>query len=72
MAKAKNCIGEVRTLSKLETIELLCALVEHQASVIGQLSVQLAEMRNLTDAEQRMIESAKEKYASLLGAVEEM
>lgn len=57
-------------MSNLEMIEKLCSLVEHQASVIHHLSVQLVEARCLTEAEQQMIDAAKNEYTAFLGAGE--
>lgn len=57
-------------MPNLEMIEALCTLVEHQASVIRHLALNLAEARNLTEAEQRMIESTKKEYEAFLGTDE--
>lgn len=57
-------------MSNLQMIETLCVLVEHQASVIHHLSVQLAEARCLTEAEQQMIDATKIEYSAFLGAGE--
>lgn len=57
-------------MSNLKMIEMLCALVEQQASVIRYLSMQLEQARSLTSAEMEMVAKSKEEYSSILGTDE--
>lgn len=57
-------------MSNLKMIEMLCALVEEQAKVIRQLSMELAHARNLTEAETQMVENTRQQYTKILGADE--
>lgn len=57
-------------MSNLKIIEMLCNLVEEQGRVIRHLSVELANARDLTDAEMQMVESTRQKYSEILGADE--
>ena len=54
-------------MSNLQMIEMLCNLVEQQSKVISHFAMQLERSRNLTEAEQKMIDSTKQKYAAILG-----
>lgn len=54
-------------MSNLQMIEMLCNLVEQQAKVISHFAMQLERSRNLTEAEQQMIDTTKQKYTAILG-----
>ena len=57
-------------MSNLQMIEMLCNLVEEQATVIRHLSMELAHARSLTEAESQMIENTRHQYTKILGANE--
>jgi len=54
-------------MSNLQMIEMLCNLVEQQSKVISHFAMQLERSRNLTEAEQQMIDATKRKYTAILG-----
>lgn len=54
-------------MTNLQMIETLCSLVEQQSRIISHLVMQLERSRNLTEAEQDMIDAAKQKYSVILG-----
>ena len=51
-------------------IEMLCKLVEQQASIIHHLAMELEQARCLTEAEKQMVDGAEQKYSAILGADE--
>lgn len=55
-------------MSNLQTIEMLCNLVERQASVIHHLAMELEQARCLSEAEQEMVAGSQEDYSCILGA----
>lgn len=55
-------------MSNLQTIEMLCNLVERQASVIHHLAMELEQARCLSEAEQEMVAGNQEDYSCILGA----
>lgn len=57
-------------MSNLQMIEMLCKLVEQQASVIHHLAMELERARCLTEAERQMMEAAKRDYSAILGSDE--
>ena len=57
-------------MSNLRMIEMLCALVEQQASVIRYLSVELEQARALSSVEKEMVARTREEYSSILGTDE--
>lgn len=57
-------------MSNLKMIEMLCGLVEQQASVIHYLVVELEQARCLTESERKMVEETKKDYSSILGTDE--
>lgn len=54
-------------MSNLQMIEMLCNLVEQQSKVISHFAMQLERSRNLTEAEQQMVDATKQKYAAIIG-----
>ena len=54
-------------MTNLQMIETLCSLVEQQSKVISHFAMQLERSRNLTEAEQQMIDAAKQTYTAILG-----
>lgn len=55
-------------MSNLQMVEALCTLVEEQAKVIRYLSMELAHARNLSEAENRTLESVNSEYAEIIGS----
>lgn len=57
-------------MSNLQMIEMLCSLVERQASVIYHLAMELEQARCLSEAEQEMVAGSQREYSRILGADE--
>lgn len=57
-------------MSNLQIIEMLCALVERQASIIRHLVMELEQARCLSDAERQMVNGAEHEYSAVLGTDE--
>lgn len=57
-------------MSNLQMIEMLCNLVEQQATVIRHLVMELEQARCLTNAEMEMVEGTRARYSEILGANE--
>lgn len=57
-------------MSNLQMIEMLCNLVERQATVIHHLAMELEQARCLSEAEREMVEGTKKEYSKILGADE--
>lgn len=54
-------------MSNLETIEMLCNLVERQAAIIHRLVLGLEQERSLTEAEREMVDGTQKEYSKILG-----
>lgn len=57
-------------MSNLQMIEMLCNLVERQATVIHHLVMELEQARSLTEAEQEMVDGTQKEHSKILGANE--
>lgn len=57
-------------MSNLQLIEELCYLVERQIKLIRNLSVKLAQVENLDEADREAVKGVEDAYAKILGADE--